>query len=410
MIAARTGRELGGNAGYLPIHSRGFSVVSSGLVVTCPPPHALSELRADALAAHFSLLELWRGKFRIDWLSARHLQAGYGAAAARLLNRAEFPPPIMMPPAQDESATSVDIRKVTADRTDLFWGDPAENGGQIRDVASVFYPDGKNLRVHGNGGTFQQAKWPQTRVNGFKLYYAKPALRIEQGQLALGEHGRIDVSGDLKFEKSASMDLQLKFTQCPIPPLVSGEGANKIDGAFVADAHLQKEVGEGNSISAAGHVSLEKAIVKNVPALEQAASFTGKAQLSPLHINEAHANYRWADNKLVVREFKAEATHLLCLRGDFTYAAGEIDGTFQLGVAPDIAAKFPGAREDVFTQEEDGYLWTKVILSGPLAHPRNDLKPRLMTALQKHFVGGILEPVFKPAQNARGVINLLFPQ
>lgn len=71
---------------------------------------------------------------------------------------------------------------------------------------------------------------------------------------------------------------------------------------------------------------------------------------------------------------------------------------------------FPGARENVFTREENGYLWTRVNLSGPLGHPHNDLKPRLMTALQKHFVGGVLEPVLKPAQGARGVIDMLFPQ
>jgi hypothetical protein len=96
------------------------------------------------------------------------------------------------------------------------------------------------------------------------------------------------------------------------------------------------QIGEEQKTSVAGHVALETAIIENVSAVKQAASFTGEAQLRPLHINEMHANYRWTNNKLVVREFKAEATHLLSLRGNFIYT---------------LRRNFR-AREDVFIRED----------------------------------------------------------
>jgi hypothetical protein len=86
LIAGRVARELGGEAGLAPMSWRGLSVYSEGMVVTASPPRALSELRAEQLFARCSLSELWRGKWRVDHLSARHLQVAYGAAAA-LFNR-----------------------------------------------------------------------------------------------------------------------------------------------------------------------------------------------------------------------------------------------------------------------------------------------------------------------------------
>lgn len=408
LISGKTGKELGGSAGFLRLTAQGFNVESPGMLVTASPPRALRELRANHLSASLSLLELWRGKFRIEELSARHVQAAYGDEAARLVNRSEFSSPEMVPPLQTETPLSVDIRKVSIARADLFWQDPKKDGGQIHDVEVTCFPDGKNLVVHGKGGLFHQAKWPETRVANFKLYYAKPALRIDESQLALGERGTIDVRGEFKFEENASLDVQMKFEHCPIAPFLAKNNGDKIDGSFVGDAHLQKMVGNTESLSASGKITVEKAVVKNIAALEKAASFTGKQQLSPLHLDEVRGDYRWESQKLVVRDFRAEANHILCVRGTFNYKEGEVDGNFELGVAPDIVAKFPGARQEVFTREEKDYLWTSVKVSGPLDHPNDDLKPRLISALEKHVAFGLLAPLLKPGQAAREVIELLF--
>ncbi len=410
LIAGKTGKELGGSAGFLPITAHGYNVESLGMMVTASAPRALRELRADHLSAHLSLLELWRGKFRIDHLSARHVQAAYGDAAARLVNRSEFAQPEMVPPSQTETPLSVDIRKVSIARADLFWQDPAKDGGQIRDAEVTCFPDGKNLVVHGHGGLFHQAKWPETRITSLKLYYAKPSLRIDEGQLALGDRGTINVAGEFKFEQEASLDVQLKFEHCPIAPFIPKDNGSKINGTFVGNAHLQKMVGKTQSLVADGALSVEQAVVKNVAALEKAASFTGKAELNPLHVDEVRGDYRWENNGLVVRDFRAEAKHVLCARGSFIFKNGEVDGTFQLGVAPEIVAKFPGAREEVFTREEKDYLWTSVKISGPLDHPQDDLKPRLMSALEKHVPLHILAPLLKPAGAAREIIEMILPK
>lgn len=407
LIAGRVARELGGEAGLAPMSWRGLSVYSEGMVVTASPPRALSELRADQLFARCSLSEFWRGKWRVDRLSARHLQVAYGTAAARQLDRKEFRTPEMIPPSESESAIKVDIREVSIARTDLLWGDPKSDGGQFREVQTSFYPDGKNLAVHGNGGIFRQAKWPETRVINFKAYYAKPSLRIDEAILTLGGDGTIRVKGGMQFDREASIDLQLKVERSPIGPFLSESERAKVKGTFDGDAHMKTRLGKPASLDADGSIAIRQVVLDKTEALEKAAAFTGKPDLSPLRITEGRAKYEWHADQLIVRDLFIEAKGTLCLRGSFTIKQGEIDGTVQLGVAPEIVDKFPGARKEVFTREGDGYLWTPVKLTGPFAHPRDDLKPRLTKAVENHIAGGLLKPLLKPAKAMTDVIDAL---
>jgi hypothetical protein len=403
LIAGRVARELGGEAGLAPTSWRGLSVYSDGLVVTASPPRALSELRAEQLFARCSLSELWHGRWRVDRLTARHLQVAYGAEAARQLDRKEFPTPEMIPASQSESPIKVDIREVSIARTDLFWGDPKSDGGYFREVQTSFYPDGRNLVVHGSGGTVRQAKWPEARVINFKAYYSKPSLRIDEANLSLGDDGMIRMNGAMQFDQEASMDLQFKVERSPVGPFLSESERAKVTGTFDGDAHVKTRIGK--SLDADGSVAIRQLVLDKIESLEKAAAFTGKSELSPLRITEGRARYEWKGEKLTVRDLLIEAKGSLCLRGSFTIQKGEIEGTLQLGVAAAIVDKFPGARQDVFTREDAGYLWTPVKLSGPFAHPRDDLKPRLVKAVENHIMGGLLKPLLKPAKAMMDVID-----
>ena len=282
-IAARTGRVLGGETALNPLTAaHGFWVDSLGMAVRASPPRALSELRAFKLSSSFSLLELWRGKWRLDHVNVGHFQAAYGAEAARLVDGSEFATPEFVAPAQNESVMAVDVRKVSFARADLFWGEPAKSGGEIRNTTVECYPDGKNLYVEGRGGSYRQAKWPETRILGYKLYYAQPTLRIDEGHLALGESGTIDVHGQFQFEQKAKVDLQLKLAHCPIAPFVAKSHQKDVEGTFTADAHVQKLVGDSEALTTNGSAALESAVVKNVQALVKAASFTGDKRLKLL--------------------------------------------------------------------------------------------------------------------------------
>ena len=171
-------------------------------------------------------------------------QAAYGPAAAQLLNRNEFRDPELMPPSKTEAPIEVDLRKIDIAHTDLFWGSAPDAGGGFRDVHTNFFPREGKLSIEGSGGTFQQAKWPLAQVQRFKLFYAKPELRIDEGYFTLGGQSTIAVLGNFHFEQPASFDLQLTFVRCPVAPFLSETQRSKLEAEFDATTHLQNQMGQ----------------------------------------------------------------------------------------------------------------------------------------------------------------------
>ena len=407
LIAAKTAKLLDAPSGYLPLESRGMSVSSRGFLAKAEPPRALTEMRAAHLSARCNLTELWRAKWKIDNLAVHHLQAAYGTAAAQLIDRSEFPEPELVPRSQTESPLEVDIRKIDIVHTDLFWGGAPNEGGEFRDVHANFFPREGKLFIEGAGGIFHQAKWPVAQVQTFKLLYAKPELRIDEAALTLGGASSISASGNFRFEQQAGFDIQLTFAQCPVGPFLSEEQRSKLEGQFDGNAHLQKQIGQTESAHAAGSIAIVKAILKNVEALQNVANFTGRKELARLPISQVKADYDWNAPTLTVKNFVLESKELVVVKGEFTLKEKKINGEFQLGVAPDLVDKFPGAREEVFKRSEEGYLWTDLALSGAVDNLHDNLKPRLVRAAQNHFAKGLLAPILKPGQTIIQAIEAL---
>ncbi len=399
LLSGKTAKVLDCNAGYLPLTSHGRSVRSAGFLAQASPPRALTEMRAAGLAARCNLNEIWHAKWKIDNLSVAHLQAAYGENAARNLDRHEFRTPEIFPPLLKESPMELDLRKIDIARTDLFWGTTPEAGGEFRGVHTEFFPRDKNLIIQASGGTFHQAKWPAAQVEQVKLFYAKPNLRVDQASLTLGGDSAINVLGTFAFEEQQSLDLQLTLSRCPIAPFLNDDQKSKFDGQFDGNVHLQKDASQTQSARAIGTIAFSKALLKNIAALKRVADFTGRQEFAHMEINQLKGDFDWNFPVVTAKNVALESKGLISLKGQFTMKQQNVEGEFELGAAPDLVEKFPGAREEVFTREEGGYLWTKLKLSGPLDHLRDDLKPRLVTAVRNHFAKGLLAPILKPGKN-----------
>lgn len=250
--------------------------------------------------------------------------------------------------------------------------------------------------MHGKGGTFKQGVLPEARVAGFKLHYARPALRIDEGTLALGEKGVVFVSGGFRFAEKSSMDIALRAERCPLPAFLNQQWNSKLTGTLAGSVRLQRDAEE--PLRSNGELKITDGLLKNVPALDKAAMLTGKERFRRMSIERVSATYEWNAPRLRVEKFVFESRGLLCVEGEFSVKNGAIDGAFQLGVAPEVADAVPGAREKVFTTRRDGYVWTDVKLTGPLRAPRDDLKKRLVAAATEHFAKGILAPLLKPGK------------
>jgi hypothetical protein len=149
-------------------------------------------------------------------------------------------------------------------------------------------------------------------------------------------------------------------------------------------------------------------MVHNVRALEQIALLTRHPRFEKPTIDVLRFHYRLAGDRLEISNFEVEAKGLCRLEGEFSLQNKTIDGKFKIGAAPDVVETLPGARERVFTESHDGYLWTSLNLQGPANHPREDLKQRLVAAAKEHFGSGLLAPILKPGKAAVDLLQEIY--
>ncbi len=408
LASAKTGKILGGPAGFLPLTWRGLSVQSGGLLVQAIPPRALTEVRAKDIFARCSLVDLWRGRGRIDELSIEEIEAALGEGAVEKLTLALPTQPELLPPATEDSSFAVDIRQVSIARGTVLWGPAKAPVSGFRGVKASGVLQGEDLMIEAQGGSFQQSGLPEVQVQKLKLHFAKPRLTVDEGSLLLGEKGSIGAKGQLTFGDQPALDLKLTFQDCPLAPFLNEKMRTKLKGSFRGDADLQMQMMGETAVGVAGRLVLLGAIVQNIDALEKLAAFTGQREFARLTLQQFSGHYRWHDAKLVVDDFELEAKRLIRVEGTFEVHGKTIAATLQVGTTAAVLEKFPGAREEVFTKQRGAYFWTTVKLTSPLEKPHDDLKPRLVAAAKAHFAKKLLAPIFKPGELIIQSIETLF--
>ena len=406
-ISEKSAEALDEPTGYLPLTWRGLSVSSQGLLAKGRPKQSLTELRASNLTARINLSQLWERKLKIDQLSVEHFQAAFGEDAARSLTQDFEREPNLKAPIKSASDYTVHLSEVVIGRADLRWGKKGASDGALRDMTARFWPVGKNLVGQGYGGTFEQHGFPRSKIAFFQIYYAKPVLSIDTGTLQVGK-GQLDVHGEFAFTKPGSMKLDLDFKRCATDLFLDEKTRSKFEGVFGSHTIIKQEQGPENSADAEGEISVPGAILKNIEALDKIASLTSEPRFRKLRLQRLSGKYVWKSGELAVSDFEAEAEGIIRLEGEFQIKKENIHGKFQLGVSEHVLNAFPGAREEVFKKERDGYFWTTITIRGPIKSPKEDLKERLVAAAEKYYEKKILSPILKPGQEILKGLKELF--
>ena len=81
------------------------------------------------------------------------------------------------------------------------------------------------------------------------------------------------------------------------------------------------------------------------------------------------------------------------VEGSISIDRRALKGAIQLGVTREHLDWLPN-REEVFSRQQGGYLWTSVHLSGTIDQPKQDLSPRIIE-LFKESPGAYLQLLFR---------------
>lgn len=407
-IGMKTAFILKADAGYLPLFWRGMTVRSAGLLVRGKAPRSPTELRATNLRAACSLRDLWLRKFVISRLHVDRLEAAFSPSATGKLAPILPAQPELQPQIEQLSPLKLEIRETVVDQMSIFWGEKSEAGGSVREVLAKFYPNGSALDGIGTGGTLEQTGWPKLRIVRIETHYAKPKLELRAARFAIGEKEDTSATGELDLGEQGGLHLQVQSKGAPVEPFLKGFWRGKLDGKIDGSARIEKRFGVDAKASAAGELKIREAEVHDIASLDRVAAVTRHPEFSHLKLSELSAHYELSGARLEVKNFRMEAKKLFRVEGRFAIEEREINGTFQVGATADVLDAIPGARKKVFTEARDGYFWTTMKLSGPLKHPREDLKERLVTAAQEEFVKGFFAPLFKPGQGLLELLKALY--
>jgi hypothetical protein len=240
------------------------------------------------------------------------------------------------------------------------------------------------------------------------MHYAKPKLTVQSANFLLGKTGKMSVTGEFDFGEGGVMHLVLRGAAAPAEPFLTGFWQDKFEGVFDSESILEKRFHTDEKVNASGEIRFLRAIVQNVATLKQIAALTRHPQFEKPKIDILHLKYSWSGERLEVTEFEAETKGLLRIEGKFSIEKESVDAQLKVGAAPDAVESIPGAREKVFTESRNGYLWTTMTLQGPVSHPREDLKQRLVAAAKEHFAKGFLAPILKPGKAVFEMLDAIY--
>lgn len=355
-LSRATANLFGCDAGFAPLKWHGLTTTSGGFAVRCSD--AAFEIQGRSVHLPVRLAQLWRNQWQIDQLEATHLQIVFGGPASSQNDSARIP--AFFAPA----ANGPRLKEIHSADTDLISKLGAVRGSRAKVSAG---------QIEAQGGALMVADFPSAQVKQLQMQYGKSSVSVKQAAFTFGNDSALLATGNLE----PNVDVDLSLSRAPIAKFLGPF----VEGEFDAHGHLHGM--PGGSWQAAGAMTLERALINNIDALRRAAHLIARPELAQFTIDHASADFDFEGGTLTVKNLALEAKGLLALRGELSMRGERIDGEFEFGVAPDIADKFPGAREQIFQRATGDYLWTNVSVSGKRGNLRDNLRPRLVRAARE---------------------------
>ena len=131
-----------------------------------------------------------------------------------------------------------------------------------------------------------------------------------------------------------------------------------------------------------GSLRVEGGRLRGLQFLGQLASIARKDSHADLELNKCEAELFWGKGAGELKQIEIAAKGKFRIEGSVSLHDQSLGGQLRLGLAPAYLEWLPKA-EEVFTRNQDGYLWTTVHLSGTLDAPQQDLSPRVLAALKE---------------------------
>lgn len=387
-LSRAVAKAIGVEGRFSSLRFRGFAVGSGGFSGVGVSGSPIAELRAEHLEARFPLSSLGRGVWRIDPLRIGHLDLAFRSARSE-----EKPVPARAGSAEPSPAgegAPPGLHRVTLDRgeiekADFRWPASLLGGGALTGTRVAFEADGSSWNGKATGGGLTCASLPTLALQELLFRIDSDSVVLEQGRLRSEGSGLIRLAGRFRWGEPQGGGLDFSTAGVLLAPWLPPAWRNRVAGELEAEGRLAGSRGE--PWKAEANLSLSHGKLEDLPWLVGLA-LSGGAQ-GALPLDQARARLMAGPEDLAFEGIEIESKGRMRVEGNLRVQRGQLRGGLMVGLAAERVALLPGAREKIFSEERNGYLWTPVTVTGTVQDPQEDLSPRVAALAKEAVKAGV---------------------
>jgi hypothetical protein len=234
--------------------------------------------------------------------------------------------------------------------------------------------------------------------------YVEPTLFLTELLLKGKSGGSMDMSGEVTIGKTPQAKGRVSWEKWPIPGGKIGVGLFEIPASMSGEFILQEFRKDGPV--GKGQVRLVDARLEPGKGSETVLGLlgllTGEPRLRGCPLTTAKASWFMQPNAYDITEIVAEAPGLLRAVGQIQIRGQGLSGRIELGLEGDLGRKVNALTGgECFSRLENGYSVQSIQISGTMDSPRNDLQPKLTSALTRTAIRTGAQ-IFEKAAGAQG--------
>ena len=357
---------------FQPIRRIGFLEATSKGVNAHKGSKAMNAIDAQGVTGRFNPAGILLRRWQIDDLHIERAEIGIQI----------YEPKPEPKPAKPWFAIflpdRVYLKHVWSNDADVTWPMRGKKGG-IFGTRLVVTPHGRDFEYHASKGVLRNPLIPDLAVRKVHLLITKKLFALYELDLASGS-GTVRAEGTSATGGDKNLDFKFSWADLPLGEWLPPKLAANFRGQSNGDLRWTGEDFKLRSATMTGALQMKNGQLSGLSLLDQIAALTARPDLREVRLTECEARFRREKSDCEISDIAIEEKNKFRIEGNVSLRDQSLGGTIQLGMARAYLTWLPKP-EEVFSRENNGYLWTTIHLSGTLQAPKQDLSPRILDAL-----------------------------